>query len=119
MLAILAATPILLCADDPTIRRWHVSAAALAMSQAADLASSTHACEINPLLRNPKTCRTEMGRAIAIKSATSAGTLLAQHAMIRIPRFRRAALKVFPAVNFAASGVTFGVAVRNFHLRQK
>lgn len=92
-------------------KAWAWSAAALMTSVALDTASSMGRQEMNPLLRGP------MGQFNARSAALKfgiAGALLGSQYLLLKKHPEQAAWAT--TGNFAAAGLTSGIAVRNFRL---
>ena len=86
---------------------WHVSQVLLAGAQTADAASSWGKLEANPLLQtNP---RFGYG-ALAIKFGALAGSLTAQHFIVRRNPTR---MRLFACTNLAVTGMLTAVTVHN------
>jgi hypothetical protein len=97
-------------AEPPKVSRWWaVSAIALAAANAADVTSSWHGYEANPLAHGADG-RFSPARGIALKVGFTGGALVLQRLILR--RHHRAD-KAFAAVNLGAAGVVAGVAMRN------
>jgi hypothetical protein len=95
-------------ADPPHI--WAFSVGFLAASEIVDVASSRGGNEMNPILGRG----TFGAQQEATKSLLVGGIILAEWLILRhYPTHHRAAA----IVNFAAGGVTTGVAVRNWRQR--
>lgn len=92
-------------------KAWTWSAAALMASVAADTASSMGRTELNPLLRGP--AGQFNARSAALKFSIAGALVGSQYLFLR-KHPEQAAWAA--AGNFAAAGLTAGVAVRNYRI---
>lgn len=96
------------------VDHWQVSAGAVVVSSAADMTSSWGGLEANRLLRG-RQGRFGM-RGLIIKSAMTGGIIGVEYLILRKrPQWRRKIV----LWNWVLSGVSVGVAVRNFKVRRK
>lgn len=102
---------LFLAASVLSAQSWRDSVVTLSAATVTDMISSRNCQELNPILG-----RGLFGpRQIAIKSGITGGLILGEYLWLRHhPRDAR----IITAVNFSASGVTFGVAIRNWRRRK-
>ena len=101
-------------APNPWQKRWAISLAPLAASQALDAASSYGMRELNPALAGPDG-RFGM-KAAGVKFGVVGGLIGVEYLLVK--KFPRSA-KFFTVVNWTTAGATTGLAIHNYSLPRR
>ncbi|HEY1759009.1 MAG TPA: hypothetical protein VGG72_26790 [Bryobacteraceae bacterium] len=93
----------------PVAASWKLSLAPLLASQGLDAASSYGKRELNPLLAGPQG---QFGvSSVVIKVGVTSGLIGVEYLIVKA---HPAAARFFTKINWAAAGVTAGIAAHNF-----
>jgi hypothetical protein len=96
----------------PVATSWKLSLAPLLASQGLDAASSYGKRELNPLLAGPQG---QFGvSSVMVKVGVTSGLIGVEYLIVKA---HPASARFFTKVNWAAAGITTGIAAHNFTIR--